>query len=376
MPLAPPAPGLPGTAGQARPGASARGEPVLSRYEAPLLRKDGEPGGSSSARPGSATREAGGHRGGIRRHRAADHRRAPAASARTRFRPSSRPLPDLYFRMDADGRIWNGAPGREEDLFPPPQSSSQAGGSRTLCRRTRQRASAGRSHGGGGARRPSPRIHPSPCPEGIRASGAPGALFEARSWRWSKRHGRKQVEEAGGDYPSLTEAQRVAQIGWYVFGDLRTLASSGLLDELFGITAPDYPKTVEGWLNLVHPEDRQPMEDYLLSYVVRGHPSSDREYRIVRQRDGEERWAHGRGELVRDRDGQAVKMIGIIQDMPNATGRRRPSRPARPNSASSGRRQGVIYAVTFDMGPQASTTSFVSAQVERLLGYTTQEFLR
>ena len=55
----------------------------------------------------------------------------------------------------------------------------------------------------------------------------------------------------------LLEAQEVAQLGFYVL-DLRTelWTSSETLDRIVDIP-DDYPRTVQGWAALVHPEDRQ-----------------------------------------------------------------------------------------------------------------------
>ena len=41
----------------------------------------------------------------------------------------------------------------------------------------------------------------------------------------------------------------------------------------------------------------------------------DREYRILRKDTGDERWVHGRGELVLDRSGRPVRMLGTIADI-------------------------------------------------------------
>jgi PAS domain S-box-containing protein len=116
----------------------------------------------------------------------------------------------------------------------------------------------------------------------------------------------------------LDEAQRLASLGHYVL-DFETgmWESSEALEELFGI-GPDYPHDVEGWLGLVHPDDREAMRAYLEERVIGRREPFDREYRIVRVSDGQMRWVHGLGRLVDGRDGVLLHMIGTIQDVTEA----------------------------------------------------------
>ena len=113
----------------------------------------------------------------------------------------------------------------------------------------------------------------------------------------------------------LLEAQEVASLGFYVL-DIATgcFATSSVLDRIFGIPA-DYTRSVDGWGNLVHPDQRQEMLDYFLTEVVGNKKPFDREYRIIRQRDGQTRWVHGLGRLQFDDGGQPVSMLGTIQDI-------------------------------------------------------------
>ena len=114
---------------------------------------------------------------------------------------------------------------------------------------------------------------------------------------------------------SLNEAQRIAGLGSYVLDiPAGTWTSSEVMDTLFGI-GKDYERTVAGWTNLLHPEDRVRMTAYLEEEVIgRGQPFN-REYRIVRQNDQMERWVWGLGRLEYGAEGQPVIMHGTIQDI-------------------------------------------------------------
>ncbi len=111
------------------------------------------------------------------------------------------------------------------------------------------------------------------------------------------------------------ESQRSAFIGSYK-ADLKAggWESSEVLDEIFGI-GPHYDRRIQGWLDIVHPEDREAMEQYLKEEVIgQGKPFA-REYRIVRQNDGETRWVVGLGALKSDVDGHDLILMGTIQDI-------------------------------------------------------------
>ncbi|MHB1391061.1 MAG: PAS domain S-box protein [Thermoleophilia bacterium] len=113
----------------------------------------------------------------------------------------------------------------------------------------------------------------------------------------------------------LKQSQRIARVGHYSL-DITTgmWSSSEMLDEIFGIGS-DYMRDVGGWLNLVHPEQSEEMNEYFSKHVLEGGNLFNKEYRIIRVNDQSERWLHGLGELERDSDGRTVKMFGTIQDI-------------------------------------------------------------
>jgi diguanylate cyclase (GGDEF)-like protein/PAS domain S-box-containing protein len=113
---------------------------------------------------------------------------------------------------------------------------------------------------------------------------------------------------------SLQESQRIAGLGTYTL-DLKSMiwTSSDVLDEIFGI-GPAYPRTVEGWTALVHPEDRDRMAFYF-SDLVALNGRFDQEYRIVRPNDHSQHWVHGLGQFDLNNSGRPVLMRGTIQDI-------------------------------------------------------------
>jgi PAS domain S-box-containing protein len=113
----------------------------------------------------------------------------------------------------------------------------------------------------------------------------------------------------------LKEAQSISRLGsfkWDIPGGL--WKSSKILDEIFGID-DSYERTLKGWLNLINPDWRAEMGDYVTNDVIAKHQKFDREYKIIRQNDGKESWVHGLGELEVDANNKPVTLIGTITEI-------------------------------------------------------------
>ena len=112
----------------------------------------------------------------------------------------------------------------------------------------------------------------------------------------------------------LEESHRIAALGSYELDIASGIwSSSELLDVIFGI-GPDYERSVAGWADLIHPDDRVRIVDHFRNEVIAQKYPFDKEYRIVRPGSRVERWVHGLGKLEYDAQGQPVKLIGTIQD--------------------------------------------------------------
>ena len=112
----------------------------------------------------------------------------------------------------------------------------------------------------------------------------------------------------------VRESQKAGQIGSYAT-DFTTgfWQSSEALDDIFGIDK-NFVRSVEGWNRLVHPDQQDEMARYLEQIIAQKIPF-DKEYRIIRFNDKEERWVYGRGELSLAENGSPLKMFGTIQDI-------------------------------------------------------------
>ena len=114
---------------------------------------------------------------------------------------------------------------------------------------------------------------------------------------------------------SLVEAQSFAGLGSYSF-DVQSgsWTSSAIFDQLCGIDHA-YERSVEGWAALIHPDDRLMVIDYLKDEVLAQGGVFDKEFRIVRHKDGSERWVNGHGQVHFDAADRPLTMRCVIQDI-------------------------------------------------------------
>ena len=114
---------------------------------------------------------------------------------------------------------------------------------------------------------------------------------------------------------ALREVQSIARLGSYVFDIPAGMWSSNpIMDEIFGIDDA-FERTVTGWLELIHPDDRDMMQEYLETHILGKKLPFDKEYRIIHQQSGETRWVYGMGKLEEDEQDNLLKLVGSIQDI-------------------------------------------------------------
>ncbi|MBK7959048.1 MAG: PAS domain S-box protein [Bacteroidetes bacterium] len=113
----------------------------------------------------------------------------------------------------------------------------------------------------------------------------------------------------------LNETQLIANLGTYVL-DLNTgqWDSSEILDKIFGIPS-NYEKNIENWVAILHPDWKDTMNTYFTQEVIAKRGQFNKEYKIIRQNDGAERWVYGVGHLKFNERGELTSMVGTIRDI-------------------------------------------------------------
>ena len=124
----------------------------------------------------------------------------------------------------------------------------------------------------------------------------------------------RQITERRQAETRLAEAQRIAQLGsweWDIVAN--TVQWSDQLYRIYGRQPGEFTATYEGFLEFVHPDDR----DYtrqMIETAYRTGESFSFHHRIIHA-NGAVRTIHARGEVIVDQHGAPVRMTGTGQDI-------------------------------------------------------------
>ena len=120
---------------------------------------------------------------------------------------------------------------------------------------------------------------------------------------------RLRVSEA-----KLAEAQRIAHLGHWDWDIVNNhLAWSDEIYRIFGLAPQEFEATYEAFLNSVHEDDKEFVRDSVDKAL-----HENQEYSIdhrVTHGDGKIRVVHETGEVTFDEDGEAIRMMGTVQDI-------------------------------------------------------------
>lgn len=119
------------------------------------------------------------------------------------------------------------------------------------------------------------------------------------------------LEETVSQLQRAEESGHIGSWEWFIPED-RVIPSGGL-HKLLGLSVEEFGTTLDAYFERIHPEDvgrsRQVIEE-----AMQGTGSFASEARILRS-DGEIRHMYARGEILRDVQGNPVRMIGIVIDI-------------------------------------------------------------
>jgi PAS domain S-box-containing protein len=171
----------------------------------------------------------------------------------------------------------------------------------------------------------------------------------------------KQNEE------SLKKTQQIAHIGSWErsFADDDKSVWSDETYRIFGIAREDYDGTYDGFLQLVHPRDRESVKKAVDKAYSEKTPFT-MEYRIIHA-DGAERIIRSQGEPQLDKKGNVKSLVGTVQDI---TERKKSEEKLLLTQFSVERAADAIYWVNRD-----AQFLYVNEQACQSLGYTREELL-
>jgi PAS domain S-box-containing protein len=112
----------------------------------------------------------------------------------------------------------------------------------------------------------------------------------------------------------LLEAQRLANLGnWVWHVDEDKVAWSDQLTDIYGLKPGGFDGTFEGYLRLVHPDDRERIRE-AITQAFQSRRGFRIDERIVRP-NGDIKHLQSVGEVIKDDRGQVVRMLGVCQDV-------------------------------------------------------------
>lgn len=127
---------------------------------------------------------------------------------------------------------------------------------------------------------------------------------------------RKRAEEARRRSEArLNRSQEIAHLGsWELDLTTNELTWSDETYRLFGIEPQEFTATYEAFLERVHPDDRQAVDDAYMGSLRDGRDTYEIEHRIVRKDTGEVRIVHEKCEHFRDATGKIIRSVGMVHD--------------------------------------------------------------
>ncbi|OYY74075.1 MAG: hypothetical protein B7Y40_06570 [Gammaproteobacteria bacterium 28-57-27] len=113
----------------------------------------------------------------------------------------------------------------------------------------------------------------------------------------------------------LNEAQHIAHLGsweWDIVNDI--LIWSDEIYRIFGLSPQQFGASYEAFMQFVHPDDRQRMGESIRQALEQPGPEYSQDHRILLP-DGSVRHVHEQGDVSFNEAGQAIKMLGTVQDI-------------------------------------------------------------
>ncbi len=114
----------------------------------------------------------------------------------------------------------------------------------------------------------------------------------------------------------LKRAEAIAHLGsWELDLAHDHLSWSDEVYRIFGMQPQEFGATYEAFLEAVHPDDRQAVDEAYSDSLRDGCDGYEIEHRVVRKKSGEIRFVHEKCEHVRDESGRIIRSFGMVHDI-------------------------------------------------------------
>ena len=122
----------------------------------------------------------------------------------------------------------------------------------------------------------------------------------------------EEINESNERYDIVAKATSDTIRDWNIKED-HLIWNKGI-ESIFGYTKEEVGNSSKWWFDRIHPEDSIKMSVKLYSFIEQKTEKWQDEYRF-KCADGSYKYVFDRGFLVRDEDGNVIRMIGAIQDV-------------------------------------------------------------
>lgn len=127
----------------------------------------------------------------------------------------------------------------------------------------------------------------------------------------------KKVEETLREKDELlNKAHQIAHLGsWSLDVISKKFIWSDEIYRIFGLEPNEFPTTYEGFLNVIHPDDRKAVNLAYTNSILESKDSYEIEHRIVRKNTGELRHVYEKCEHIKDPSGKIIQSISMVHDI-------------------------------------------------------------
>jgi PAS domain S-box-containing protein len=127
---------------------------------------------------------------------------------------------------------------------------------------------------------------------------------------------KKADQELRASEARLKKSQEISHLGgWELDLVNDVLTWSDEIYRIFGLEPQEFGATYEAFLEAVHPEDREAVNNAYSGSLKEGMDSYEIEHRVVRKNTGEVRYVHEKCSHIRDNSGKIIKSIGMVHDI-------------------------------------------------------------
>jgi PAS domain S-box-containing protein len=191
--------------------------------------------------------------------------------------------------------------------------------------------------------------------------------------------GRKEIEEQLKEQKLyLSESQRIANLGTYRLNlDTGDAEATDILKVIYGFKS-EHDLHITDWENTLHPDYKDEMKAYF-DEVLREKKRFEKEYKIIRSGDGEERWLYENAEIELDESGTPRFLIGTVQDI---TRRKKYELEIRKSEAIARESRELLRKIfesleeaVIILDPVTRTIIDCNEGAERIFGYKRDEML-